>query len=162
MILKQPLSSDESGRISLSENDKKTQITVHISKDETVEIKKTKTRKPGFYMIGNGIGGREMEKIDFIDEIIKSSTAGQWLISKIKDALCLRSDRGYIAEIKNSDLSKYEKNMLTSGFKELEARNLVARIKANNYMINPNALIPNEYEEAITLWNQIKLKKSQS
>lgn len=162
MILKQPLSSDESEKISLSENDNKTKTVVYLRKDESVEIKKTKTRKPGFYMIGNGIGGREMEKIDFIDEIIKSSTAGQWLIAKIKDALCLRSDRGYIAEIRNSDLTTYEKKTLATGFKELEARNLIVRIKANNYMINPNALIPNEYEEAIALWNQTKLKKSQS
>lgn len=135
----------------------KTAITVYISGDESITVdKKTKVvRKPNYFMIGNGTMNRhQIYGIDLLTELANSSKAGQYLILAIKDGITYENNYNPVVKIVGK--TKYEQNMITSGFKELVSRDIVRRVKKSYYMINPNALIPIDYEEAMVIWSKAK------
>lgn len=133
----------------------KTAITVYISGDESVTVdKKTKlVRKPNYFMIGNGTMNRhQIYGIDLLTELANSSKAGQYLILAIKDGITYENEYNPIVKVVGK--TKYEQNMIIAGYKELVERDLVRRVKKSYYMINPNALIPLDYEQAMLDWEQ--------
>lgn len=130
-------------------------VTVYIDPTETVSIeKKTKVSKPNYFMIGNGtMNKNKIYGIDLLREMSMSSKAGQALILWIKDGIVFENGYSHIVKIVASTLTKYEQKLLVEGYKELRARDLVRRTKKSHYMINPNALIPLDYEQAMIDWN---------
>lgn len=90
---------------------------------------------------------------ELIDAVCTVSKAGQFLILAIKDGITF--ENGYSPVVSNSkkDLTKTQQCYLVDGFKELSAKDLVRRISNGKYMINPNALVPLDYAEALQIWN---------
>ena len=138
------------------------QVLITLGLDETVEIKSATTKKvvPNYYRVGNGTMNKyQVKSIDLIDVVIASSKAGQFLIQQIKAGMNWDNSYHYVTKIESKNLSTYEQKLLVEGYKELEAIDIVRRVKRGHYMINPNALISLQYEEAIKLWNSIEKRE---
>lgn len=95
------------------------------------------------------------DAIDLIDVVIASSKAGQFLIQKIKAGMSWDNNYHFVTKIESKYLSSYEQKLIVEGYRELEAIDIVRRVKRGHYMLNPNALISLQYDEAIELWNSI-------
>lgn len=102
-----------------------------------------------------------VKSIDLIDVVIASSKAGQFLIQKIKAGMNWDNSYHFVTKINSSSLTSTEKQYLAIGYKELEAIDIVRRVKRGHYMLNPNALISIQYDEAIALWNSIPKRTEQ-
>lgn len=105
-------------------------------------------------MVGNGtMNKHKIYGIDLLKELTNSTKAEQFILLAIKDGISYENRYSPIVKVVGS--TKYEQNMITEGYKSLVARELVVRIKKAHYMINPNALIPLDYEEALQVWNSV-------
>ena len=140
------------------------QVLITLGIDETVEIKSATSKRvvPNYYRIGNGTMNKyQVKSIDLIDVVIASSKAGQFLIQKIKAGMNWDNSYHFVTKINSSSLTSTEKQYLAIGYKELEAIDIVRRVKRGHYMLNPNALISIQYDEAIALWNSIPKRTEQ-
>ena len=126
--------------------------TLSLEDNEVLFKKKIKqVAEPNYNRIGNGtVNKHKITSIDLIDVVIEASGSGKWLIKKIKDGIGW--DNSYDPVVKITPANNPEKQHLVRGFAELSAKDLVRRIKRSHYMINPNALIPAKYEEALAIW----------
>ena len=52
--------------------------------------------------------------------------------------------------LNSSELQKWK-----LGMRKLKSKELVGSRKTSHFMINPNALIPQEYNEALEIWHKI-------
>ena len=123
--------------------------------DERLQVvKDVKKVKPNYFMVGNGTMNRnKIFGIDLLRELANASKAGQFLLLAIKDGIVYGN--GYHPVVKVLGTTKYEKNLLSEGYRELFERDLVRRVKRSHYMINPNAFIPPDYESAIAIWDSL-------
>lgn len=121
--------------------------------DELIKRKrKVKRSIPNFYMIGNGkMNKHRIQAIDLLNEVMTLSKAGQYTFRMIKDMLVYDNEDGEVC-VDLSGLTPTYATLFKKGFKELNLRDLVRRTKRSHYMINPNALIPADYDKAMELW----------
>ena len=136
-------------------NTDKIPIVVYINPGEQVGVQEVqkKVNKPNYFMIGNGTMNRhKIYGIDLLRELANSTKAEQFLLLSIKDGIIF--ENGYSPIVKVTGSNKYEQNMITEGYKSLLTRGLVVRVKKAHYMINPNALIPLDYEDSIRIWEE--------
>ena len=137
--------------------------TVVILADDEYLVKgKTtnKTNKPNYFMVGNGtMNKNKIFGIDLLTELVNCTKAAQWLILQIKSGITY--DNGYnpVVKINRQALTSTEQQYLVKGYAELLDKDLVRRIKRSHYMINPNALIPPNYDEAVKVWNEAGKKE---
>ena len=143
---------------SITNDNLKVAVTVYIEPGlETVSVtsdKKVKQIRPNFMMVGNGtMSNKGVGSIDFLEEIVNSTKAEQFLLMGIKNGI--NYENSYKPVVRVIGVTSTEKQYLKSGYKSLLDRNLVRRVKKSYYIINPNALIPIDYEGALDLWNSI-------
>lgn len=143
---------------SITNDNLKVAVTVYIEPGlETVSVtsdKKVKQIRPNFMMVGNGtMSNKGVGSIDFLEEIVNSTKAEQFLLMGIKNGI--NYENSYKPVVKVIGTTKYEQNLITAGYKSLLDRNLVRRVKKSHYIINPNALIPIDYEGALDIWNRV-------
>jgi hypothetical protein len=120
-----------------------------------VKQKAYKSKTPNYFRIGNGTMNKQGTfAIDLITEVAMASKAGQFLLLAIKNNIIY--DNNYSPVVKVIAETKHQKNMLSAGYKEMHEKGLVRRVKRGHYMINPNALIPLDYEEAKEIWDSIE------
>ena len=133
--------------------------TVVILADDEYLVKgKTanKTNKPNYFMVGNGtMNKNKIFGIDLLTELVNCTKAAQWLILQIKSGITYDNNYNPVVRIDRQTLTSTEQQYLVKGYAELVDKDLVRRIKRSHYMINPNALIPPNYEEAIKVWNEV-------
>jgi predicted transcriptional regulator of viral defense system len=111
--------------------------------------------EPSYFMIGDGtVNEHKTESINITKEGMAATKAAQWLINSVMDGI--RHITDYSPVVKVIAETKHQKNMLSAGYKELYEKGLVRRVKRGHYMINPNALIPLDYEEAKKVWDSIE------
>ena len=135
----------------ISEDSLKTAVTVLITKDESITVTKKRRSEPNYYKVGNGtMNKNKIQAIDLLDEIMNSTKAEQMLIKAIKNGIGYDNDYYYVVKVTGN--TKYEQNQIAVAYKSLKERNLVIRTKKNHYMINPNALIPLDYGQAVEDW----------
>ena len=132
--------------------DKRMPVTILFDPEEvSIQRKQKRATKPNYFMIGNGtMNKHRMYAIDLLEEVAKSTKAEQFLLLSIKDGICYGNDYNPVVNVIGE--TKYQQNMITEGYKSLAARGLVLRVKKAHYMINPNALIPPDYEGALQVW----------
>jgi len=133
---------------------------VTLQSDEELTVRKsTKSKKPSFYMIGNGtMNKHKIQSIDLLDEIIKMTKGEQKVIILIKNLITYENRTGEVYVKFGKDEKATQKKFLEN-YKLLERKNLVRRVKQSHYMVNPNALIPLDYETALKEWNELKENK---
>jgi len=110
--------------------------------------------KPPFTMIGANM----KDSIDLLREIANMSACEKVCFFTIRDNIRYdATSRRFIYQVKpdfhllsNSDKAKFRK-----GFKLLEDKDLVRRVSLGVYMINPKAIIPNDFQEELSIWNSI-------
>ena len=143
--------------MSIPQESLKRAVTVYVEAGETVGVEKAKPNKrPNYFMIGNGTMNRhQIYGIDLLTELANTSKAGQYLLLAIKDGITWDNDYHY--EVKVVGETSTEKQYIKAGYKELYDRGLVVRTKRAHYMINPNALIPPDYDSALAKWNELEL-----
>lgn len=107
-----------------------------------------------YYRVGNGtMNKHKIQSIDLLEEVMSMSKAAQMVIRMIKEQITYDRDYNPVVKISRKELTKSEQNYLDKGFKELKDKDLVRRVKQGHYMINPNELIPPNYDEALAIWN---------
>ncbi len=102
--------------------------------------------KPNYFMIGKGAG------MDLLKEAAKSTKAEQFLLLSIADGISHGNDCNSVVKVVPE--TETQRQYMKLGYKSLAARGLVLRIKKSHYMINPNALIPLDYEGALRIWEE--------
>ena len=90
---------------------------------------------------------------ELIDAVCTVSKAGQFVILAIQEGITYENNYSPVVTINRKTLTATQQQYLVTGFKELSAKDLVRRISNGKYMINPNALVPLDYEEALQIWN---------
>ena len=136
-------------------NTDKIPVLMYISPGEqvTVEEKQKRATKPNYFMIGNGtMNKHKIYGIDLLRELASSTKAEQFLLLAIKDGICYGND--YSPIVKVIPETETQRQYIKLGYKSLLARELVIRIKKSHYMINPNALIPIDYEGSLRIWEE--------
>ena len=136
-------------------NTNKIPIVVYISPGEqvAVEEKQKRATKPNYFMIGNGtMNKHKIYGIDLLRELANSTKAEQFLLLAIKDGICYGND--YSPIVKVIPETETQRQYIKLGYKSLLARELVIRVKKAHYMINPNALIPIDYEGSLRIWEE--------
>ena len=136
-------------------NTNKIPIVVYISPGEqvAVEEKQKRATKPNYFMIGNGtMNKHKIYGIDLLRELATSTKAEQFLLLAIKDGICYGND--YSPIVKVIPETETQRQYIKLGYKSLLARELVIRVKKAHYMINPNALIPIDYEGSLRIWEE--------
>ena len=104
-------------------------------------------------MVGNGtMNKNRVYSVDLLRELANSTKAEQYLLLAIKDGI--NYENGYAPIVKVIGDTSTAKQYIKNGYKSLYERNLVVRVKKSHYMINPNALVPLDYEEAMEIWEQ--------
>ena len=139
--------------------DKRMSVAILFDSEEvSIQRKQKLATKPNYFMIGNGtMNKHKIYGIDLLRELANSTKAEQFLLLAIKDGICYGND--YNPVVKVIGETKYQQNMITEGYKSLAARELVIRVKKSHYMINPNALIPIDYEGALRIWEEAVRKQ---
>ena len=136
-------------------NTGKIPVLMYISPGEqvTVEEKQKRATKPNYFMIGNGtMNKHKIYGIDLLKELANSTKAEQFLLLAIKDGICYGND--YSPIVKVIPETETQRQYIKLGYKSLLARELVIRVKKSHYMINPNALIPIDYEGSLRIWEE--------
>ena len=135
----------------------KTIVTIALSSDEEVSVVKKAVKSPNYYRVGNGTMNRsKIKSIDLLREIAEASSPAQFVLLTIKDGITYENGYSPVVQIKSSTLTSTQQQYLKRGYKELHERDLVRRVKRGYYMINPNALIPVNYEAALAQWELCK------
>ena len=136
-------------------NTDKIPVVVYINPGEQVAVQEIqkKATKPNYFMIGNGtMNKHKIYGIDLLRELANSTKAEQFLLLAIKDGICYGND--YSPIVKVIPETETQRQYIKLGYKSLLARELVIRIKKSHYMINPNALIPIDYEGSLRIWEE--------
>lgn len=135
----------------------KVPVTVYVTPNETVTIERKRGQKPSYLMVGNGtMNKHKIFAIDLLRELANASKAGQFLLLAIKDGITHANNYNPVVNIRKNELTKTQQQYLVVGYKELVEKDLVRRVKNGWYMINPNALVPLDYEEAMEIWENAK------
>ena len=136
-------------------NTDKIPVVVYINPGEQVAVQEVQKRatKPNYFMIGNGtMNKHKVFAIDFLRELVNSSKAEQTLLLLIKDGISYENNYHHIVKLDRDTLSSTQQQYINTAYKSLKERNLVIRTKKSHYMINPNALIPLDYGQAMDDW----------
>ena len=139
-----------------------TQRVLSIPEGKTLTLTDAKVRpkQPNYYRVGNGtMNKHNIQAIDFIDAVMDMTKPEQFLIKEIKQGFYYDRDLEgftYITKIDSRLLTSTQKQYIVLGYKLLHNKGLVKRVKRGYYMINPNALVPSNYETAKQDWDNIK------
>lgn len=145
---------------------------IHLTIPEGKELNistKVKGNVPYHFSYGNGMNNKRInvEPIDAIEQF-ETFTPQEWYVFKLlkQEALFWDIDIGkYVTtckvQIDSSLLNVQDRNKFTIGYKRLESKSLVKRIKrGGHYMINPNLLIPTRYTTEQSEWIKLINKEN--
>ena len=144
------------------------QISLTIPEGKELSIStKAKGTVPYHFCYGNGMKNKRinMQPIDAIEQF-ETFTPQEWYVFKLlkQEALYWDMDEGkYITtckvQINPKLLNAQDRNKFTIGYKRLESKSLVRRIKrGGHYMINPNLLVPSKYLREQSDWDSLSTK----
>ena len=143
------------------------QISLTVPEGKELSIStKSKGVAPYHFSYGNGMMNKRInvEPIDALAQF-KTFTPQEWYVIELlqQEALVWDIDDGkYVTtckvHINPRTLNAQDRNKFTIGYKRLESKSLVKRVKrGGSYMINPNLLIPTKYNAEQAEW--LKLTK---
>ena len=138
------------------------QLNIPIGAKVLVEVPPPKKAndKPPFSMVGNGEKNRMYQAYPLINTLLDLSKPEAWFMKMVFKYLNSESNT---ARIPYSDLSETEKRVANKAYGLLLKRQLVRKVKLHTYMINPTALITNNFQEHIIAWQKLdKPKKSKT
>lgn len=120
------------------------------------------SRKPHFILIGTGRNSmkrkHKLKPIDLLSEIANMTSNEAFAFITLRDSLnwdTLTKQYSLVIVPNQSEFTTYQQKQFKLGVKSLIDKDLVKRIKRGNYMINPMAIIPSNFEEAEKLWLEL-------
>ena len=134
------------------------QLNIPVGAKVLVEVPPPKKAndKPPFSMVGNGEKNRMYQAYPLINTLLDLSKPEAWFMKMVFKYLNSESNT---ARIPYSDLSETEKRVANKAYSLLLKRQLVRKVKLHTYMINPTALITNNFKEHITAWKALDKPK---
>ncbi len=138
-----------------------TSVTLALDKGETLNIsKKKKNTKPGFIMIGSGTTNKHnVTSIDLLHEIAEMTASEKYAFFLVKDNIVFDPyDSRFIYQVKVPLPNPTEKSKFSRGYTTLVKKDLIRRISKGVYMINPYALVPNDFPEELAIWEGKQMK----
>ena len=140
-------------------NESSNTINVQLEADQEISITKKdkfKPKTPPFFMAGNGNTRFKITSIDLISELCTFNTSEQFAFTKLieklepwKDSRKKHNVCVVIVKTLGKDEQKFGK-----GIRSLTDKGLVKRIKREHYLINPNMIITQNYQEDLIEWNK--------
>ncbi len=108
-------------------------------------------------MIGVGTMNSKLklQSIDLLQAVADMTSDEKFCFFQIKDKIKFdpyTNDYIYQIRIYSKDYTPSQKVMFSRGFKLLEAKNIVKRIKRGTYQISPLALIPKDFDKEYLIW----------
>lgn len=124
---------------------------VKVSFEEKVK----NTNLPNFTKVGNGkMNKHGIQSLDFLQEVMDMTKAEQLVIATIKNLYEWDNVTGEVHIPLSRMFDKQKTKTFLKGFGLLKKKDLVRRTKTGHYMINPNAVFLQSYEEGLKLWNK--------
>lgn len=125
-----------------------------------VPTPKKPTDKPPFSMVGNGEKNRMYQAYPLINTLLDLSKPEAWFMKMVFKHL---NNSTNTSRIPYDTLSETEKRVANKAYTLLKQKELVRKVKLHTYMINPTALITNNFAEHIEAWKALdKPKKSKT
>lgn len=142
-----------------------TSLSVKIPEGKELNIGiMSKKVYPNRYQIGSGMQNKRIdtEPMDAIN-IMSTFTPQEWFVintlKEVSGLLKLDDEYKYysscIVSIKGNNLTDNQRNQFSTGFKRLRDKNIVRRIKRQEYIINPDFIIPTKYNTEMNIWNSL-------
>ncbi len=146
-------------------------LTVNVPSGKTLVAKlENTTAIPYYYRIGNGkrnnLLGRGITAMNTLQELCKFTPQEQFLFAKLEEHLLEEdavNDKGThfkvktnVAVIVNKNFTSAEQQKIKAGFKRLNSKDIVRRLKRQHYIINPQFLVPYDYAKTKQLWDSCK------
>ena len=128
-----------------------------LKSDEVLEVSRRKLYKatPNYFKIGNGTYSKRynLMALDLIYEMSIMTPQELWFINELKKAfLSYETTEAFIC---TSSLSSSDRQKMQKAYSRLHAKNLVRRIKRQHYLINPDLIIPNDYQGTREIWDNL-------
>jgi hypothetical protein len=115
---------------------------------------------PPFSMVGNGEKNRMYQAYPLINTLLDLSKPEAWFMKMVFKHL---NNSTNTSRIPYDTLSETEKRVANKAYTLLKQKELVRKVKLHTYMINPTALITNNFAEHIEAWKALdKPKKSKT
>jgi hypothetical protein len=130
---------------------------IHLKPGYDLKQIKHKVDRPSFDMVGNGKMNHKLkvQSIDLLQEVAEMNSDEKFCFFMIKDKITWDEyDKKYICQVRiySKHMTQGERNMFSRGFKLLNHKDIVRRVKRGTYMINPSALIPKDFEHEWKIW----------
>jgi len=128
-------------------------LTIVESDSPFKVIREKPSKLPLFRMIGENMFKSNRKDIyPLLDEMSSFTAAEQWFFQLLRVAM----DDNNRCIIRNSSLTKAEKNKKTNAVKLLIKRKLIKQVIREEYMINPRAIIhAKNYESSWEYWEKL-------
>ena len=143
-----------------------TEVSLKLDKGDKVSIEKSKPQAINYLRIGNGKMNRtsKLQSVDLIAEMVNMSKpelkAIGILIDNVPWELSAETGQYYTIGLVYLQASFFatsaDRLSFQKGIKILRDKDLVRKDGANNYMLNPKAVIPTALDEAIRIWHTLK------
>lgn len=133
-------------------------LHITLEKDESLHKVKNKILKqPNYFKTGDGtMNKHHIKSVDLLKEMDNMTSNSRKFLLMIKDGMIFNTElnsRTFIVKVIGE--TNYQKKIIKEGYKELNSKDLVRRVKRGYYMLNPNAITTN-YEAQINEWNKLK------
>jgi len=134
-------------------------ITLIPDKDEVIKV--TREKKPKstltYRKIGDGNMSRyHQQSINLLREMETLSKPAIQFLNTLIDGMRFDYQSGeVIIEVYYKPETNIEKLMVSRGFKELFARDLVRRTRRSHYVVNPYAIVTNTAKQLV-IWGKAK------
>ncbi len=108
--------------------------------------------QPPFRRIGNGMTGKHATAYPLLETMLTFSKPESWFFTYL-----LKYYKEYTGEsdISKESFSKADLNSISKAFALLHKRGLVKRVKRQVYMINPNAIITDNWKDHNNKWQSL-------
>lgn len=140
------------------DSDNKSIVKIVLNKDyKLVQEKKDKDNTPRYNRIAIA-KGNNMDLLDLMNELPKQERE---VILYIKNNISYCSfDEEYIPLVNIKNMKVYmnqsQRCSLSKALKSLSDKKIIGKAKVNQYMINPDLLIPQKYEKWKKFFNEIQ------
>jgi len=130
-----------------------TMVIVESDSPFTV-TKEKRTKLPLFRMIGERMfKSHRTDVYPLLDEMATFTSQEQWFFQLLRNNMDFLTNR---CIIRNSSLTKSERNRKNVAVKQLINRGLIKKVIKEEYIINPRAIINSKsYESSWDFWNSI-------
>jgi len=137
-------------------NDKSiTPLNLNVDKGKDLLIRQIpQKRKPPFGLHGTGKENGKGRSMNLVKIMSQMNSAELWLFDKINSNRIKYSSN--VGIVRSGSLSKQEKKKVSEGYKNLRAKDCVRRVKREYYMINPMLILPEQWEEELQEYKQLK------